>query len=369
MRLRRIHRVVLASALLASLTGAPANALPATSSEGIGIREVVGHLMNPNAFTLAPDGRFFIAERTTGRIDLFDPVSGELTLFTTITSLFVDGDSGVMGLALHPQYPIRPYLYAYASRTVGSTPREQILRFTDNGGVGTQPRVIFTGNTVANGFHQGGRILFGADGMLYAVDGDRDDPALAQDPTVDAGKMLRMTPAGKVPPDNPFPGSRVWAYGLRNSFGFTFDPLTDLLWETDNGPECNDEINIVRAARNYGWGPTETCVSPPPPPLNTNQDGPNPVLPVTYFEVPIAPVGNAFCVACGLPLSEGTMFFGNFIEGDIMRATLTPDRRAISSMDVAYATGVTGGVESIEVGPDGALYFSDNHHIYELVPA
>jgi glucose/arabinose dehydrogenase len=178
-----------------------------------------------------------------------------------------------------------------------------------------------------------------------------------------------MTPAGRVPPDNPFPGSYVWAYGLRNSFGFAFDPVTGLLWETDNGPECNDEINIVRAGRNYGWGPSETCSTPPPPPLNTNQDGPNPVLPVSYFTPSVAPVGNAFCSGCGLPASEGSMFFGEFITGDVMRATLTPDRRGITAIDVAYSTGVTAGVESIEVGPDNALYFSDNHKIYQLVPA
>ena len=68
-----------------------------------------------------------------------------------------------------------------------------------------------------------------------------------------------MTPAGGVPSDNPIPGSRVFAFGIRNSFGFTFDPQTDSLWETENGPECNDEINLIVGGGNFGWGPSETA--------------------------------------------------------------------------------------------------------------
>jgi glucose/arabinose dehydrogenase len=347
----------------------PAAAQPLSNAprQGIGVRVVVTHLLQPDAFTVDPAGRLFIAEHTTGTIDLFDPSTGDLTVFATVPNVFVEGDSGLMGIALHPQYPEKPFIYVYATRTVVSTPRVQILRFRDTGGVGSQPRVIFTGNTVVNGFHQGGRILFGPDGMLYAVDGDRDDPATSQDLSVDAGKMLRMTPAGRAAPGLPSPNTAVWAYGLRNSFGFSFDPMTGLLWETEDGPECNDEINIVRASRNYGWGPSETCSTPPPPPINTNQDGPNPTLPVWYSATPITPVGNVFCNGCGLPASEGTMFFGNFATGDVMRATLTANRRGIASIDVAYSTGVTAGVLSMEAGPDHALYFSDNHSIYQLI--
>jgi aldose sugar dehydrogenase len=242
-----------------------------------------------------------------------------------------------------------------------------MLRYRDSGGVGTNLKVIFTGNTVANGFHQGGRILFGPDGLLYAIDGDRDDPANAQNLANDAGKMLRFTASGGVPRDTPSATSSVWAYGFRNSFGFDFDPLTGRLWETENGPECNDEINLVRGGSNYAWGPTETCSTPPPPPKNTNQDGPNPVLPATFFASTVAPVGNAFCMGCGLPGSEGTMIFGEFTTGWIMRAVLTPDRKGIASIGRIYKTGTPAGVLSIEVGPDAGIYFSDFTTIYRLV--
>ena len=188
-------------------------ASPTNPAQGITARVVVSHVDQSDAFTFAPDGRIFIAEHASGHIDIFDPVSGVLSLFATVPNVFIDGDAGLMGIVLHPRYPTQPFVYVFATRTVSGTPREQILRFTDTGGTGTSPRVIFTGNTVANGFHQGGRILFGPDGMLYAIDGDRDDPANAQNPSTDSGKVLRMTALGRVPPDNPFPGSLVWTYG------------------------------------------------------------------------------------------------------------------------------------------------------------
>jgi glucose/arabinose dehydrogenase len=238
----------------------------------------------------------------------------------------------------------------------------QIVRLRDNGGVGVQPKVIFQTN--AGSEHHGGRMLFGSDGQLWVVTGEEGVPANAQDLTNNLGKMLRMTPNGQVPPGNPF-GTLVWAYGLRNSFGWAFDPQTGFLWEQDNGPECNDEINLIRKGKNYGWGPSETCSTPPPPPQNTNQDGPSPVLPVEYFASPTAPTGVAFCQGCGLAGAEGHLFYGNWNTFDIHEVVLTSDRRRIASDTSVYNNG--SGVLSIERGPDGALYFSDTTAIYQLI--
>lgn len=158
--------------------------------------------------------------------------------------------------------------------------------------------------------HRGGRILFGPDGMLDVAVGDGADRATAQDLTgEDRGKLLRMTPAGEVPATNPA-DARWLAYGLRNSFGFAFDPRTGRLWATDNGPACNDEVDLIRSGRNYGWGPTATCEGTSP--RNTNRDGPDPVLPELCLPEPIGITGIAFCEGCGLgPRSEGRAFFSD----------------------------------------------------------
>src|SRR5262249_29735556 len=158
--------------------------------------------------------------------------------------------------------------------------------------------------------HNGGAIHFGPDRRLYAVIGENGKAPNAQDLTTYAGKVLRMTRTGRVPPDNPFPDSLVWSYGLRNSFGFAFDPLPGDLWETENGPTCNDEVNRIVRGANYGWGPSETCEGTAPG--NTNQDGPDPVLPLAVFNPVIAPTGAAFCDGCGLGASlQGRLVFGD----------------------------------------------------------
>ena len=103
--------------------------------------------------------------------------------------------------------------------------------------------------------HNGGRILFGPDKKLYVVIGDNADPANSQDRSGNLrGKILRVNPDGSIPATNPF-GTRIWAYGIRNSIGFAFDPRNGRLWESENGPSCNDEVNRIVKGGNHGWGP------------------------------------------------------------------------------------------------------------------
>jgi glucose/arabinose dehydrogenase len=246
----------------------------------------------------------------------------------------------------------------------------QIVRFRDDGGVGVDRTAIFTSDVQSGIFHIGGRILFGPDRKLYLFSGDADVAANAQNLDNIAGKILRMTATGMVPADNPIPGSLIYTYGNRNSIGFAFDPLTGRLWEDENGPQCNDELNRIKAGANYGWGEHATCRTPPDPPLNTNQDGPGRVLPLEFFPTPIAPTGMAFCQACGLPgRNEGAFFFGTANTMNIQRVELTADRMGIASVKTVYTA--PSGINGIEHGrgPDRAIYFSTRRGIWRLVSA
>lgn len=340
---------------------------PAAQSRGggIGAELVAGGLAYPGAFTFSPDGRIFYAERFTGEIRILDPVSGADTLFFTIPGVETLGEQGLLGLALHPRFPARPMVFAYVTRNVGGSDRNQIVRIRYVGGSGSQPRAIWTEDVAASSIHNGGRILFGPDNRLFALVGEAANPAHSQNLDVDAGKILRMNERGRRPPDNPFPGSLVWVFGERNSYGFTFDPQTGSMWETQNGPECNDEINRPESGDNLAWGPNETCSQPPPPPMNTNQDGPNPVLPLEWFTPTIAPTGAAFCDGCGLAGSEGTMFMGVYNTRQIRQVVLTADRMDVSSVTTVYTH--PDSPLSLERGPDGAVYFSDSDGIWRLV--
>jgi aldose sugar dehydrogenase len=333
----------------------------------VGAQAVVTGLDFPGGFAIAPDGRFFYGERFTGEVRIYDPSNSSNTLFATIPNISIQGEQGLLGIAIHPDYPTMPYVYAYATRNVQGSIRNQIIVFRDSGGTGRRPKVIWSADTVSGAYHDGGHIDFGPDGMLYAVVGEGHSPANAQNLDNDAGKVLRMTDRGLVPPDNPFPGSVIWTYGLRNSYGFAFDPQTGELWEDENGPECNDELNRIIKGQNYGWGPSETCSTPPPPPMNTNQDGPKPVLPQRFFTPTIAPVGLAFCEGCGITDVAGKFLFGAFNDSRIRAVTLSADRLSIVSVMVVYTH--PSFLLSMQRGPDGTLYFSDASGIWELVQA
>jgi glucose/arabinose dehydrogenase len=360
-RLSSFGLLILISSMLAPQQAGIAGA----AEQRIHAVEILSGLNRPAAFTLDPSGRIFFGERLTGEIRISDGPGSPDELFFTISKIVGSKmtTQGLLGLALHPHYPEQPFVYAYVTRKIHGKLKNQIVRITDQQGSGRNLRVIYSapGGTT----NQGGRILFGPGGMLYAVVGEMHRPELAQKPRNVNGKLLRMTPSGRAPKGNPFRHSVVFARGIRNSYGFDFDPATGLLWETENGPECNDELNLILRRGNYGWGPHATCGHPPKAPRNTNRDGKHPHQPKLYFKQTIAPTGLAVCRTCGLgPARVGDLFFGSFNTGDIHQVTLGPQRRSIASETLAYHH--RRPVLSLETGPHGAIYFSDSQGIFRL---
>lgn len=358
--MRRLAVMLTLALTLAPLPGH--GQIPAITAE-----PVVEGLDFPAAFTVFPDGkRLLYGERFNGEIHVYNMLNGNDKLFFDIPGLATTGESGVLGLALHPSYPSQPFVFAAVTRQTANGVRHQIVRIRDNAGTGQDMTVIFSPR--AANFHNGGRILFGPDRMLYFVVGDNGSAANSQAlPNINLGKVNRLTTGGGVPSDNPIAGSHVFAYGIRNSFGLGFDHVTGTLWESENGPQCNDEINRIDPGANYGWGPTWTCAEPPAPPANTNRDGPNPTLPAAWYADPPALTGIGFCQTCGLGTeSEGRMFVVNWNTGHLRRVTLTPDRMGIAAQEIVYGHP-SGHLLSLERARAGTLYISDPTGIYRLV--
>jgi glucose/arabinose dehydrogenase len=288
------------------------------------------------------------------------------------------GEQGLLGLALHPSYPAKPYVFAYYTRTVGGQPENQIVQLTDSTGTGGFTTLLplqlpAAGEGLrtlvslpAAGNHNGGVIHFGPDNDLYAVVGDVGNRANAQDLSTLAGKVLRIPAIADPLVHNPVACSRgcPFAFGIRNSFGFAFDPHTGNLWQTENGPQCNDELNRIVPGGNHAWGPNATCNGTPP--QNTNQNGPSPrILPRSVYNPVIAPTGVAFCQGCGLGAAmEGRLLFGDWLRGEIHAVTLTADRLDVASQTVILDRA--SGILAVERGTDGAIYFSDPSGIYRL---
>jgi glucose/arabinose dehydrogenase len=384
MRIRSVALVLTPLTLLASLSqaaeaasaGIRAGAIVRTSEAArtrpadarrsratIHRRAVKTGLNQAVTFTFTPAGKIFFGEKGTGAIRILDPATKHQHLFFTVSNVVSDGERGLLGLALHPDYPSKPVVFAYATRLVSGQTRNQILRIRNDAGHGRDPRVIFSSKTTAGSYHDGGRILFGPDGFLYAMQGEAHDSSNAQDKSNTAGKILRMTQLGKAAPGNPF-SSRIWTYGHRNSFGMAFDPVTGKLWETENGPSCNDELNRIVKGGNFGWGPNETCSGTAP--QDTNNSGPNPILPKRWYTPTIAPTGIVFCHNCKLgQASGGKLFFGAYNNGQIRRVTLTSNRLGVKSQTVVFTN--PDGIYSMETGPSRCLYFSDSSGIFRLV--
>jgi glucose/arabinose dehydrogenase len=351
--------------VLSDVLGRPA------SSATIVAKKVVGGLNQPVGFTFAPGGKIFFVEKPTGDVSIYDPTTRSTHLFFHLKGVNADGERGTLGVALDPNFPKTPYVFVYATRMYNGRLRNQIVRLTDKGGKGSGLKVIFSTAASVDPYHNGGRILFGPDGFLYAIVGEGHDSTNSQDLTNPRGKILRMDINGAAPRSNPIAHSRIWAFGIRNSFGFTFDPSTGKLWETENGPECNDEINLIVKGANFGWGPKENCTGTSPG--DTNNSGPKPRdLPKLWFGSTIGITGDAFCNGCHLGSADnGDLFFGDVQNGTapdgvIREIGLNPTRTDFSGSPVVVLASSGGSVISIETGPGGYLYYSDFSAIWRL---
>jgi glucose/arabinose dehydrogenase len=185
--------------------------------------------------------------------------------------------------------------------------------------------------------------VFGSDGMLYVTVGESHEPSFAQDPNSIGGKVLRLMPDGSVPPDNPIAGNPLFTMGHRNSFGICVDPATGDLWETENGPTSDDEINLLRPGGNYGW------------PDVMGSGGPEGTIdPVVDHVQEIAPTGCA--------VWRGALYYGSYLDGAIRRLDLPPGNDPRPG-----AVSVLGEpVYDLAVGPDDRLYISSASGIWRL---
>jgi quinoprotein glucose dehydrogenase len=263
-------------------------------------------------------------------------------------------DSGLMGLALHPDFENQPYVYAmHTYRGDDEELYNRVIRLRHEGSTATFDRVIIDGIT-GDPIHIGGRIAFGPDGMLYIGTGDVGRPDTAQDMGILAGKILRVTPTGEIPADNPFDGSPIWTYGNRVVQGLTWDPETGTMFNTEHGPSGErgvahrDEINIIRKGENYGW--PEAVGAPQLP----------------AYDDPIASWKRQSVPPAGLTFYRGDLYVGSLGAQSLLRLEFE-DHEAyqISSIERWFARdlshGVYGRLRDVTVGPDSLLYVTTSN--------
>ncbi len=212
------------------------------------VRVLATRLRVPWGLAFLPDGSALIGERVTGRILRLPPTGGQPRVVMRLSGVDTNaGEGGLLGLAVSPRYARDRLVYAYYT----SSRDNRIVRFR----LGGRVHAILTGIPRST-YHNGGRIAFGPDGMLYAGTGDAGLRENAQSRSSLSGKILRVRPNGTVPPGNPFRRSRVYTLGHRNVQGLAWD-RAGRLWATEFGQNRLDEVNRIRPGRNYGWPEVE----------------------------------------------------------------------------------------------------------------
>ncbi|MFC7370914.1 PQQ-dependent sugar dehydrogenase [Fictibacillus iocasae] len=198
------------------------------------------------------DKEWWITERT-GKIVLMNKVDYKKTSFTPSLAkpLHVSGEGGFLGFELHPDYPKTAKGYAYYTYIEEGTAYNKIAELTREKGKWIETKALL-GKIPAGTIHNGGRIKFGPDGMLYATVGDAGIPENAQNQASLAGKIIRLKSDGTFPQDNPFSGSPVYSMGHRNPQGLAWDS-EGRMFASEHGQSHHDEINIIEPGANYGW--------------------------------------------------------------------------------------------------------------------
>ncbi len=285
----------------------------------------------PWGLAFLPDGTALVGERGTAR--LLRVRAGEAPqVVGTVPGVSSGGEAGLLGLAVSPTYAQDRYVYAYFSAASDN----RIVRFRLD--ALREQQVVLSGIARAN-IHNGGRIAFGPDGMLYAGVGDAANTSTSQNRQSLNGKILRMTPTGGVPADNPF-GNHVYSYGHRNVQGLAWDDEGNL-YATEFGQSTFDEVNRIVAGGNYGWPVVEGT--------GTNPAYRNPL--VVWRPSEASPSGAAY--------ANGHLFAAALRGSRLWAVPLTPGGGA--GTPVAELRGTYGRLRSVALGPDGWLWVTTSN--------
>jgi aldose sugar dehydrogenase len=320
---------------------------------------VVSGLEVPWALAFLPGGDFLVTERP-GRLRL---VRGGKLVAKPVAEVPVSARSegGLLGMALAPDFERSRRLFLYFTiRERGREVNRLVsYRLADDAASAREEKVLLDGIPAAQ-YHDGGRVRIGPDGMVYVGTGDAGHPDSAQRDDSPSGKILRIAPDGSIPKDNPFPGSPVFALGLRNVEAFDWRPDGALV-VADHGPSGemgrtgHDRVVVVtKPGANLGWPEAYGCEARP---------GMMPPLLAWVDSVP--PGGGSFYTGDLVPEWRGSFLAGTLASRHLQRVVLDPqDPNRLARHEVYFRGDPPRGlgrVREVVTGPDGALWVTTSN--------
>lgn len=320
------------------------------------VETLVSGLDTPWDLAWGPDGALWVSERP-GRIWRVDPETGERALAGEL-DVTESGESGLMGLAFHPEFAGEPWVYAVHSYRRGRGIRNRLVRMRWDGSRLGAPEPLLV-EIPGNRIHDGSRLAVGPDGFLYMTTGDAGDRGLAQDLESTAGKILRLTLDGHPAPGNPF-GNAVYTYGHRNAQGIDFHPATGRLYSAEHGPSESDEVNLIREGGNYGW----------PDVLGACDGGSSRERafcrehdvfePLVEWTPTVAVAGLAVYVSDRIPEWTGSLLVTSLAGRTLYRLVLSGDGTSVVEREALYRDEF-GRLRDVLVSPDGLVYLATSN--------
>ena len=336
----RIIAIAAAVAVSIIIITSPSNSIvipkPTTSPLGTDAVQVVATNLQKPWSIASSDGKIFFTEKV-GRIRVID---NGILVNESVADLRVADitDAGLLGITLHPDYEKNHYIYVYYTYKEGSNLWNKVLRITESNDRIVDAKTILDKIPAAE-FDNGGVIKFGPDKKLYIGTGDATDQSLAQNKTSLAGKILRLNDDGSIPQDNPFPNSPVYSFGHRNPQGLAWDDKGNM-YETEEGPTTNDEINLIKAGQNYGW-PNQECVG-----SAESQAA------LVCYNPSIEPAGIIFYSSGKIDLKDSLILAT--LRGNILYQMVPQQNGTITEQKILLE-GV-GRIRDVNEGSDGYLY-------------
>ncbi len=310
----------------------------------------------PWSIAFLPDGDALVTERP-GRLRLVRDIYNNAQLIpepviTVQTAATAEG--GLMGIALHPDFENNRLFYMYITTFEGDDIYNKVERYrlSENNTSAQSDRIIYREISAAR-IHDGGRIHFGPDGMLYIGTGDASKSDRSQEPQNPNGKLLRLTPEGEIPDDNPINDSPAWLTGIRNTQGFDWPGDNSVVWLVDHGPTGerlrfgHDEVNVARAGDNLGWPPIYGCEI---------QD--DMIPPILTWKDAVPPGGAAIYTGDAIPEWKGNLIVGTLRSRHLHRVVI--ENNELVNHEV-YLQDEFGRLREVIMGNDGELYITTSN--------